>query len=67
MVLALANSLGLSVIAEGVESESQRSFLADLGCHAYQGDLFSRPLSLEQFEELVRRGSGIVQVNSDQA
>jgi len=51
MVVVLAESLGLSVIAEGVEMEAQRSFLAHHGCHAYQGYLFSRPLPLVQFEE----------------
>ncbi|MFZ4479568.1 MAG: EAL domain-containing protein [Rhodoferax sp.] len=50
MVVALADSLGLSVIAEGVELEAQRDFLAGLGCHAYQGYLFSRPLPVEVFE-----------------
>ncbi len=55
MVVALAESLGLSVIAEGVEIESQRSFLASQGCHAYQGYLFSRPLPLDKFEELAKR------------
>jgi diguanylate cyclase (GGDEF)-like protein/PAS domain S-box-containing protein len=54
MVVVLAESLGLSVIAEGVESEAQRQALARLGCHAYQGYLFSRPLSLEEFEALLQ-------------
>jgi diguanylate cyclase (GGDEF)-like protein/PAS domain S-box-containing protein len=55
MVVALAESLGLTVIAEGVEMEAQRDFLARLGCHAYQGYLFSRPLPLEAFEAFARR------------
>lgn len=49
-VVALANSLGLNVIAEGVESEAQRDFLAGSGCHVYQGYLFSRPIPIEPFE-----------------
>jgi EAL domain-containing protein (putative c-di-GMP-specific phosphodiesterase class I) len=49
-IVALANSLGLSVIAEGVEMEAQRSFLAGLGCHAYQGYLFSRPMPMAALE-----------------
>ena len=50
MVVVLAQSLGLSVIAEGVETELQRSMLASQGCHHYQGYLFSRPLPLQDFE-----------------
>lgn len=54
-IVALAQSLGLSVIAEGVETATQRDFLASSGCHAYQGYFFSRPLPLEDFEEFARR------------
>jgi diguanylate cyclase (GGDEF)-like protein/PAS domain S-box-containing protein len=42
-IVALAQSLGLSVIAEGVETEAQRDFLADAECYAYQGYLYGRP------------------------
>jgi EAL domain-containing protein (putative c-di-GMP-specific phosphodiesterase class I) len=45
------------VIAEGVETEGQRDFLARHGCHAYQGYLFSRPLPVMEFERFVDAGS----------
>ncbi len=53
MIIVLAESLGLAVIAEGVETVEQRDFLANLGCLAYQGFLISRPLALDAFEEFV--------------
>lgn len=49
--IALARSLGFSTVAEGVESEAQLDMLRTLGCAAYQGYLFSRPLSSEEFSQ----------------
>jgi EAL domain-containing protein (putative c-di-GMP-specific phosphodiesterase class I) len=49
-IIALSRAMGLSVMAEGVETEAQREFLASLGCDLYQGYLFSRPVPLEEFE-----------------
>ncbi len=54
-ILAISHSLGLQVIAEGVETEEQRAFLDRHGCHAYQGYLFSRPLPIDEFEQFAAR------------
>jgi len=55
MVVALAASMGLRVIAEGVETQPQCDALENLGCHAYQGYWFSRPLPIEDFEAFALR------------
>lgn len=54
-IVSLGKNLGLTVIAEGVETDEQREFLAQAGCYAYQGYLFSRPLALESFTDLAVR------------
>ena len=53
-IVAMARSLGLTVIAEGVELPEQLVFLEGLGCHLYQGYLHSRPLPLEEFKKLLK-------------
>ncbi|WP_206668719.1 EAL domain-containing protein [Lacisediminimonas profundi] len=56
MVIALADSMELTVIAEGVGTAAQRDALARLGCHTYQGYLYSRPLPVQEFEAFVQNG-----------
>ena len=48
-IISFGKAMGLQVIAEGVETEEQRAFLARLGCHSFQGYLFSHPLPLGEF------------------
>jgi len=54
-IIGMANNLGISVIAEGVETEEQRSCLESYRCATYQGFLFSKPVPLEEFESLVSK------------
>jgi EAL domain-containing protein (putative c-di-GMP-specific phosphodiesterase class I) len=56
-VITLAHSLGISVIAEGVETQAQREILALHGCNHFQGYLFSRPVCAEDFENAFARSS----------
>jgi len=52
-IIALAKSLNLSLIAEGVETEGQREFLQNQGCNGYQGYLFSPAVPASSFERFV--------------
>ena len=49
-IIVMAHELGMQVVAEGVETDIQRQLLADAGCDFAQGFLFSRPLSVTEFE-----------------
>ena len=57
-IIAMARSLKLDVIAEGVETEAQRALLEQLGCVCYQGYLFSRPVRLAAFLALLGEQPG---------
>ena len=54
-IIAMANSLDISVIAEGVETEAQRQFLLTNGCIHFQGYLFSKPVPIDEFEVFIRK------------
>lgn len=49
-ILAMSSSLGLEIIAEGVETEAQRDFLLANGCHGFQGHLFGHPAPIQDLQ-----------------
>lgn len=53
LIVMMAKGLNFKVLAEGVEEESQKAFLNDIRCDEFQGYLFSRPLSVEDCEQLI--------------
>ena len=57
-IVALARSLGMDVVAEGVEQEAQLTQLRELGCHGVQGFLLGRPLLAEESRALVAAVAG---------
>lgn len=52
-VIALGHSLGMQIVAEGVETQAQREFLHQHGCDIAQGFLYSRPLPAAKMKELL--------------
>ncbi len=54
-IVRMAHALGLTVVAEGVETVEQLAFLKEQGCEEYQGYLFSKPLAAKDWAELFAR------------
>ncbi|MCD9877710.1 aminotransferase class I/II-fold pyridoxal phosphate-dependent enzyme [Streptomyces guryensis] len=57
-IVRIADTLGLQVIAEGIEDTAQRDLLAGMGCRFGQGYLFAKPMTLEQSERVLRESEG---------
>jgi diguanylate cyclase (GGDEF)-like protein len=57
-IIAMAHSLRLKVIAEGVETQEQLDFLTEHGCHEFQGHFFRKPQAAEDFSKLLRDNAG---------
>jgi diguanylate cyclase (GGDEF)-like protein len=66
-IIAMARSLGLKVVAEGVETEQQLIFLRELGCNEIQGFYFSRPVPPEEFVRLLGHGAWLQHPASKEA
>ena len=54
-IIAMAHSLDLEVIAEGVETGEQRELLLEKGCNLFQGSLFGSPVPILQFDEALKQ------------
>ena len=52
-IIAMSKSLGIDVIAEGVESEAQLHFLHESGCTNYQGYLFGKPMPIGDWKQIL--------------
>ena len=64
-VVEMGRSLGLKVIAEGVENEEQLHFLKRIGCQFFQGFYFSKPVAAAELERLLKNGRAIDISNND--
>jgi diguanylate cyclase (GGDEF)-like protein len=63
-MIAIGRHMGLSVIAEGVETKAQRDILLQLGCRHFQGYLFSRPLPEDVFVQWLKNHASIFEVDN---
>ncbi len=64
-VIRMAKWIGLQTVAEGVETDAQKHFLLDLGCYYAQGFFFSKPISAESFEELIKNPDNVSRADYD--
>jgi len=63
-MIEMSEGMGLEVVCEGIETEEQRRFAQDVGCHYGQGFLFYRPMSIDQMFEMIEMGS-VTEVRED--
>jgi EAL domain-containing protein (putative c-di-GMP-specific phosphodiesterase class I) len=54
-IISIAKTLGLKVLAEGVETKEQLDFLKNEGCDYYQGYYYSNPISADEFKTLLKK------------
>ncbi|QND86796.1 Sensory box/GGDEF family protein [Chromobacterium vaccinii] len=66
MIISLAHSMGLDVVAEGVETEAQAAVLAELGCDALQGYWLSRPMPADALAARLAGGTALAGLNAGQ-
>jgi EAL domain-containing protein (putative c-di-GMP-specific phosphodiesterase class I) len=60
-IITLGQALGLTVVAEGVETAEQDAILKDFNCHEFQGFLFSRPVSAAEISRLLGASDGLTE------
>ena len=63
-VIALAQSLNLRIIAEGVETQEQKEFLVSNGCQSIQGYFYSRPVPADEIQKILENGGGHINIKS---
>ncbi len=56
----MGKSLGMNVLAEGVETEAQQQLLIRMGCDQMQGYLFSPPVAAQRLQEMLVEGAGLL-------
>ena len=56
-ITSMAHSLGMRVVAEGVETQEQLDFLRNIGCDGIQGYIFSPPIPTSKLEELLKQAA----------
>lgn len=58
-IIAMARNLNIEAVAEGVETQAQKDFLASYGCHSMQGFLFAHPVPVDKFKDLLDNQNGV--------